>query len=151
MLLYFYTQKLSGFGSPKVIHGTKLVPDLYSNRDSLSGNHAGLLTTGNPCAPVIAADTPLRPKTRLDKLMESHRHGITVVQCEGEPEPLIGVYAKALFDACEDILRGAKTSVRRRMTETGFEIPECTGDSALLMNGSTPEENQKMRSNAKKR
>ena len=131
-------------GYPKAISGTKFVPDIYPGRGPLSGIHAGLLAIKNPCALVIAVDTPLLPKELLEKLMESHSYGITIVKCGEELEPLIGIYDKALFDACEDILRGTKTSIRRLMAKAGFETLEYTGDPALLMNCNTPAEYQKI-------
>lgn len=124
--------------------GCQFVPDVYPHRGPLSGIHAGLLAIRDDRALVLAVDTPLVPESLLRKLIETHLAGITLVTCQGEIEPLIGVYDKALAQKGEETLLNGKTSVRRFCRAAGFTALPYTGDPALLMNCNTPEEYAKL-------
>ena len=50
---------VSGYAKP--VEGILYVPDLYPDRGSLSGIHAGLLAIKNASDQVLAVDTPLLP------------------------------------------------------------------------------------------
>lgn len=126
------------------ITGTRAVTDVYPHRGPLSGIHAGLMAIYEPRALVLAVDTPLVPLETLKDLMKKHGGGISVLSHGAELEPLIGVYDKALFKACEDILHGENSSLRRLFQMAGVSTVEYTGDPALLLNCNTPEEYRKI-------
>ena len=131
-------------GNVQPIAGTRAVTDIYPHRGPLSGIHAGLLAIQGSRALVLAVDTPLVPEETLLELMDKHSGGISVLSHRGEIEPLIGVYDKALFKACEDILQGENSSLRRLFQAVGVSTVEYTGDPALLINCNTPEEYEKI-------
>lgn len=127
-------------GYPDAPIGCRYVPDVYPHLGPLSGIHAGLAAAEQPCAMVIAVDTPLVPEAFLAELIDAHKEGITIASCRGKFEPLIGVYDKALVGECESILRGTKCYVRELFGRTEFSTFDFSGDPVLLMNANTPEE-----------
>lgn len=131
-------------GYPEPVEGTRYVPDVYPHRGPMSGVHAGLLAVRNRSALVLAVDTPLVPAALLEELIETHRTGITLVSNRGEPEPLIGVYDKALAQDCAAILQGDRSSMRRLLDTVGPTLVAYQGDPTLLLNGNTPEEYQRI-------
>ena len=131
-------------GYPASIEDVRSVTDVYPRRGPLGGIHAGLLAIKEPRALVLAVDTPLLPPELLQQLIDSHKSDITVVSCSGALEPLIGVYSKSLCPACEEILRGERTAIRRLYDTVGFAVVEYTGDPTLLMNCNTPEDYERI-------
>lgn len=125
-------------GGPGAAGDCRCVPDVYPGRGPLGGIHAGLLAVREPCALVLAVDTPLVPVPLLTELLENHREGITLVSCRGQLEPLIAVYDRALARRCEEILQGENTSLRKLFQAVGFSALEYTGDPGLLRNCNTP-------------
>ena len=132
---------VAGFLSSKA--GVRFMPDLYPHRGPLSGLHAGLLAVRGTEALVLAVDTPLVPEALLSMLLSRHRGGITVVSCNGEIEPLIGVYDKALAANCESLLQGENRSLRQLLRQTAVTTLDYNGDPALLMNCNTEAEYRK--------
>lgn len=120
--------------------GIRWVPDIYPHRGPLSGIHAGLLAAREGRALVVAVDMPLVPESLLAELLEAHREGVTLCTLDGRRLPLPGVYDKSLAPACETILRGEDTSLRRLFRETRIREVSFSGDGALLANCNTPEE-----------
>ncbi len=147
-LIRYQTDRLSTLGIkdiviagyPKPPEGTRFAPDVYPRRGPLSGLHAGLLAVENPCALLLAVDTPLVPAALLRELIEAHRGGITLAAMEGEPEPLIGVYDRALARDCEAVLQGERTSMRQLFERVKPALVPYRGDPLLLLNCNTPEE-----------
>ena len=129
-------------GYEKVPVGTRFVPDVYPHRGPLSGIHAGLCAAQNDCALVLAVDTPLVPESLLLELIETHHRGITVVEARGMPEPLIGVYDRALIRDCEQILQGNRFSLRILLDKIGYTPCPYIGDLRRLSNCNTWEEYQ---------
>ena len=132
-------------GRTEAYPGTRCVSDRIAHRGPLSGIHAGLLEAAHPRALVLAVDTPLVPGEWLLRLIRSHRGGITVTECGGEPEPLIGVYDRTLAETCGELLRGEKRSVKRLLELEGCTRMAFDGDPRLLMNCNTPEEYAEVR------
>lgn len=127
-------------GTARTVEGACSVPDRYPHRGPLSGIHAGLDAIRNPCALVLAVDTPLVPAEHLEALLERHESGVTVTTLDGELEPLIGVYDRSLCGLCENLLRGSNTSLRKLFRKTKLTTLAYTGDPALLLNCNTPED-----------
>ena len=131
-------------GYPKPQEGARFAPDVYPHRGPLSGIHAGLLAVENRSALLLAVDTPLVPEELLRELIAAHRGGITLAALKREPEPLIGVYDKALAADCEAVLQGEKTSVRRLFDRVKPALVPYRGDPLLLLNCNTPEEYRRL-------
>lgn len=129
---------ISGYAKP--VKGTLSVPDIYQSRGPLGGIHAGLQKVKNASALVLAVDTPLLPTSLLEHLIRSHREGITLIAHDGEIEPLIGIYDRALAQECEAILKGTGSSIRRLLDRAAYSTLEYTGELQLLTNCNTPEE-----------
>ena len=127
-------------GYDKPLPNARVVPDIYPHLGPLSGLHAGLSGIQSSCALVLAVDTPLVPESLLRALMELHTRGATITLADGRPEPLIGVYDKSLAQACERVLQGEDTSMRRFLKTVSMTTLEYQGDRALLMNCNTPED-----------
>ena len=127
-------------GYPEPVPGTRYAPDRYPHCGPMSGIHAGLAAIQNDAALVLAVDTPLVPDALLLALLRRHEAGATVVTLFGEPEPLIGVYDRAMAELCEQALRQGKASVRRFLKETGYTPLPYEGDPFLLSNCNTPAE-----------
>ena len=129
---------LSGYAEP--VDGTRFVPDCYPHCGPLSGIHAGLLAAEHRAALVLAVDTPLVPPALLEELLRVHKKGITIVSCNGEWEPLIGVYDKTISSSCRELLQGEDYSLRSLFRKVPFSVLEYDGDPLLLMNCNTPED-----------
>ena len=147
-LIQFQVDKFRALGIEDIViagytthvEGTRTVQDIYPRRGPLSGIQAGLLAVKNRSALVLAVDTPLIPEALLRELIEAHQTGITLVFNHGEPEPLIGVYDRALAQDCASILSGDKTSVRKLLDRVRPTVVAYQGDPTLLLGCNTPEE-----------
>ena len=129
---------LSGYS--KALPGTKSVRDIIPRCGPLSGIHAGLQVICEQSALVLAVDTPFIPEALLEQLVSEHRGGITVVEAEGRLEPLIGVYDKSLFTACERLLHEKNTSMRALLSTEKSRGISYNGEIPLLANLNTPDE-----------
>ncbi len=140
-LLSHQIQKLQSLGVGEVlISGTEEgIPDVYPHRGPLSGIHACLKRAKRDAVLFLSVDAPLLPEETLLSLIGAHQGGITLLEHDGEPEPLIGIYDRSLAAACEAILKTERTSVRRLLDQAAVQTVHYTGDPALLMNCNTPE------------
>lgn len=145
-LLSHQIQKLKKLGIDEVlISGTaEGIPDVYPHRGPLSGIHACLLKTKHDAVLFLSVDAPLLPEETLLSLIEAHRSGITLLEHDGELEPLMGIYDRALAETCESILKTERTSVRRLLDQAAVRTVPYTGDPALLFNCNTPEAYQQL-------
>ena len=143
-LLTHQVRKLRALGIGDVlISGAEPgVPDVYPHRGPLSGIHACLLAAKHDAVLFLSVDIPLVPETALLSLIEAHTGGVTLLEYEGEIEPLIGIYDRALAEDCEAILKTERTSVRRLLDRVTVRTVPYTGDPALLLNCNTPENYQ---------
>lgn len=145
-LLSHQIRKLKSLGVDEVlISGTADgIPDVYPHRGPLSGIHACLKQAKHDAVLFLSVDAPLVPPETLLSLIDAHRSGITLLEHDGEIEPLMGVYDRALAETCESILQTERTSVRRLLDQAAVRTVPYTGDSMLLMNCNTPEAYQKL-------
>ena len=133
---------LSGYDG--TVEGGRYVPDVVPHRGPLSGIHAGLCAAEEDACLVLSVDAPLVPLSALFALMQEHREGITILEHDGQREPLIGVYDRALAPLCGKILRGEHSSVKRLFDLVGVKALPCESDSSLLSNCNTPGEYETM-------
>lgn len=145
-LLSHQIQKLQSLGVDEVlISGTpEGIPDVYPHRGPLSGIHACLLNAKHDAVLFLSVDAPLVPLETLCSLIEAHTGGITLLEHDGEIEPLMGIYDRALAETCETILKTEHTSARRLLDQAEARTVVYTGDPALLFNCNTPEAYQKL-------
>lgn len=145
-LLTHQTRKLQSLGIEEVlISGTADgIPDVYPHRGPLSGIHACLLQAKHDAVLFLSVDAPLVPEEALLPLIEAHTGGVTLLEHDGEVEPLMGIYDRALAATCEGILQTERTSVRRLLDQAQVRRVSYTGDPALLFNCNTPEAYQKL-------
>ena len=118
----------------------RFVPDIVPHRGPLSGIHAGLAAARSERCLVLSVDAPLVPLSALSALMARHGEGITVLEHGGRPEPLIGVYDRALAPLCGELLKGERSSVMRLFDAAGFSTLPAEAEEGLLANCNTPEE-----------
>jgi molybdopterin-guanine dinucleotide biosynthesis protein A len=82
----------------------QIVSDLFSDRSSLTGLHAGLFTLQNPFAFICACDTPFL-KIELVKIIlaqiDQHSQVVVPKTSAGFYEPLCAVYAKTCVGPIE--------------------------------------------------
>lgn len=131
-------------GYANSLEGTRFAPDIFPHCGPLSGIHTGLIKALERSALVLAVDTPLIPLEHLSLLIKAHTGGITLTECDGKLEPLIGVYDKNLANTCGQILRSEHTSVRELFRLTDPRVLHYDGDPRMLMNCNTPEEYERM-------
>lgn len=145
-LLTHQIQKLKKLGVDEVlISGTADgIPDVYPHRGPLSGIHACLKQAKHDAVLFLSVDVPLLPAETLLALIEAHQSGVTLLEHDGEIEPLMGIYDRALAETCEAILKTERTSVRRLLDLAEVRTVPYTGDPALLFNCNTPEAYQKL-------
>jgi len=127
----------SGCGNDPAV---RIVPDLFPHRGPLSGIHAGLTAAGHASCLVLSVDAPLVPYSVLLELIEQHIAGVTVLGHDGQVEPLIGVYDRALAPLCGEILAGENSSVRQLFARADFRVFPSKAEPLLLSNCNTPEE-----------
>ena len=156
-MIDWQTQKLSMLGIEDIllsgyegeIEGGRFVPDIVPHRGPLSGIHAGLTAAQEDACLVLSVDAPLVPFYTLVKLMNTHSSGITVLEHDGQLEPLIGVYDRSLAPLCGELLAGERSSVKRLFDRAGVTTLPCEAESPLLSNCNTPEEYAVLLSRAK--
>jgi molybdopterin-guanine dinucleotide biosynthesis protein B len=120
--------------------GGRAVSDIVSHRGPLSGIHAGLSSAECTSCLVLSVDAPLVPFSVLFSLMDRHHSGITVIEHDGQIEPLIGIYDRTLAPLCAELLAGSHSSVRQLFNRTDFQVLPCAADPMLLSNCNTLEE-----------
>ena len=129
---------LSGYKGE--LEGGRYVPDIVPHRGPFIGIHAGLAAAEHDACLVLSVDTPLVPFFTLLKLMETHNSAITVLEHDGQSEPLIGVYDRSLAPLCGEMLAGERSSVKRLFDIAGVTALPCETEPLLLSNCNTPEE-----------
>ena len=127
-------------GCRQDIPGTRFVPDALPAHGPLSGIHACLGAAEHDAVLFLSVDVPLVPVETLRALLDAHTGGITLLSVDGAPQPLIGVYDKALAPLCRELLESGRCSVRRLLDAAGFTTVEYRGEADLLANCNTPEE-----------
>ncbi len=124
--------------------GAHCVPDIVPRRGPLSGIHAGLIAAAHDACLVLSVDAPLVPFSVLSALMERHAAGATVLSHDGQTEPLIGVYDRALAPLCARLLAGEHASVMRLLDLAGARQLPAQAGAEMLANCNTPEEYRRL-------
>jgi molybdenum cofactor guanylyltransferase len=91
-----------------------LVRDLFSERSSLTGIHAGLFYAKHPLAFVTACDTPLLQPALIRMLLETagDETDVVIPQTENGLEPLCAVYSRRCLHAISHRLRQGDFRIR---------------------------------------
>jgi molybdopterin-guanine dinucleotide biosynthesis protein A len=91
-----------------------LVTDLFAERSSLTGIHAGLFYAKHPLAFVTACDTPLLQPALIRMLLETASEDTDVVipQTENGLEPLCAVYSQRCLHPIRHRLRQGDFRIR---------------------------------------
>ena len=125
----------------------KLVSDIYLNKGPLAGIHAALQASVNESVLVITEDAPLVSASFIRELMEAHSRNasrITVAECNGRMQQLLGVYDKELAPICEELLgegrATVKSTVKSLIERVGCEKLTFDGDEIIIRGCNTPEE-----------
>ena len=124
------------------------VEDKYQDKGPLAGIHAGLEKAVNQSVLVITEDAPLIPEDYISSLMKKHREGkrpITVAECGGRLQPLLGIYDKNLIPLCDSILQGDKAAPMFLIERAGCEMVSFQGDELLIRGCNTPEEYERLK------
>lgn len=120
------------------IAGTRIVPDIYTQRGPLGGLHACLQATEYPQALVLSVDVPLVPLSALNHLCRAHTAGVTVLRHGEKQEPLIGVYDSILSDGIAELIAEKSASVRELAQIAPWTCWDYLGPEELLHNCNTP-------------
>ncbi len=132
---------ISGYDRP--VEGTRAVSDIYSGKGPIGGIHACMKAARKPACLVVSVDAPLFPAEWLEKLVEEHEGGATVLSYNGEIEPLLAVYDTNLAQRAEELILKEERAVRRMANNKAVKKVEYTGDVQLLLNCNTPEDFEK--------
>ena len=127
-------------GSVLDVPGTRFVPDILPHHGPLSGIHACLTAAVNPAVLFLSVDTPLIPPELLQKLLDEHTGGVTLLRHGEQIEPLLGVYDRALAGLCEPVLKSGQTAVRQLLKQTDIHFVYYEGDADVFLNCNTPQE-----------
>ena len=122
---------------------SKLVSDIYSNKGPLAGIHAALQASVNESVLVITEDAPLVSASFIRELMEAHSRNasrITVAECNGQMQQLLGVYDKELAPLCDELLRSDRANVKSLIEKVGCDKLTFDGDEIIIRGCNTPEE-----------
>jgi molybdopterin-guanine dinucleotide biosynthesis protein A len=125
-----------------------IVTDLFPDRSSLTGIHAGLFYMKNPFAFFSACDTPFLKKDLIEILLEKidNRHDIIMPETSAGMEPLCAVYSKRCLNAAEHHINQGKFKIQWALKNHRMKkIPEQrlrSKDPELLsfFNINTPED-----------
>ena len=150
--LQHLTDKLKAIGIGEILisgyeaapEGTRMIRDRIPHKGPLSGIHAALMEASFPACLVLPVDMPLLPEEVLKKLVETHTGSITLLQHNGQTEPLVGVYDCRLAALCGEILKGERTAVKELLKKAGHSVLSLSGDDALFRNFNTPEEYEEL-------
>ena len=115
-----------------VISGRRTVPDKIPHRGALGRLASALQAAANEKCLVLSVDALLVPPAVLFALMRQHRGGITVVEHGGQIEPLIGVYDRALFSVCEELLASGQDSLKCLFGAAPFSSLHCETEALLF-------------------
>lgn len=127
------------------VPGARTVQDERPHLGPVGGLKAGFDAAKHEKCLVLSVDAPLVPFAVLFELMRRHHSGgITVIEHDGQLEPLIGVYDRSLSAACTELLTAEHASVRRLFDKVAFQALHCDVDPLLLSNCNTPEEYRRM-------
>jgi molybdopterin-guanine dinucleotide biosynthesis protein A len=125
-----------------------LVTDLFAERSSLTGIHAGLFYAKHPLAFVTACDTPLLQPALIRMLLEAAGNDIDVVipKTEKGLEPLCAVYSQRCLDPITHRLRQGDYRIRSFFRKARVRhVPEpqlrrCDPDLRSFYNINTSED-----------
>ena len=86
----------------------KIVTDIYADRSSLTGIHAGLVNARSEYALVVPCDTPFLKPAVVGLLLDQLEPGIDIVVpvVDGHFQPLCAIYSKRCLPAIEKQLGG---------------------------------------------
>lgn len=103
-------------------------PDLYLQKGPLGGIYTGLMHSKTEKNIILSCDTPFVPSDLLCHLVEqSHSHPITLATFNTEPQPLIGVYKKALLPNFKAFLDQNQLKMRYICEELAAQNIELAG------------------------
>jgi molybdenum cofactor guanylyltransferase len=125
-----------------------IVTDIYPERSSLTGVHAGLFYSGNPFAFVSACDTPFLKREVVEMVLDRLQPEIDLVlpRTAAGAEPLCAAYSRRCLKPIEQAIRLNHMKIQRALAGCRIEIvPEAdlrTRDAQLLsfFNVNTPED-----------
>jgi len=91
-----------------------IVSDIFSDRSSLTGIHAGLFYMKNPFAFFSACDTPFLKKELVETLIENIEKNIDIIMPETAAgfEPLCAIYSKRCLKQAEQHLKENKFKIQ---------------------------------------
>lgn len=92
----------------------------------------------HPRCLVLGVDTPLVPVSALAHLCRLHQQGVTVLECRGHQEPLIGVYDSHLSSAIEPLIVDYGAPVWTLEHQTTWQTFSYQGPEVFLKNCNTP-------------
>jgi molybdopterin-guanine dinucleotide biosynthesis protein A len=126
----------------------RIVTDIFPERSSLTGIHAGLFYAEHPFAFVSACDTPFLKREILELVLERVRPEFDLVMpcTEAGAEPLCAAYSRRCLKPIENAIRGNRMKIRLALAGCRVEtIPEAdvlARDPELLsfFNVNTPED-----------
>ena len=121
--------------------------DIYRNKGPLGGVHACLREVKYEHALVLAEDAPFIPEDFLKRLIDCHSRGsqqITVSVCNGNLQPLTGIYDRILYESCEKLLREEKGNLIKLIQNNTHKTVSFTGDELLIRGSNTIEEYKRM-------
>ncbi len=136
-------QKMRSVGISEILisgYGPGMIPDDIPEKGPLGGLYSCLRRASNRCCLVLPVDVPLIPEETLIALIQAHKGGITLLECNGKIEPLIGIYDSGLAETILPMLQSGSTAVRRLLDSVGYRTIPFTEKADLLTNCNTPEE-----------
>jgi molybdopterin-guanine dinucleotide biosynthesis protein A len=104
-----------------------LVTDIYSERSSLTGIHAGLFYSRTPFVFVTACDTPFLKKEIIETVISRMEPGVAVVIPEtgGGLEPLCAAYSRDCLLLMERQIKAKKFQIKKMFQKLRVKkIPE---------------------------
>lgn len=136
--------------SPREFLGwdAKIVTDIFTERSSLTGIHAGLFYAENPFAFVCACDTPFLKREVVELVLERLRPGVDVVlpRTAAGAEPLCAAYSRRCLKPIEQHLQSRLMKIQLALADCRIEtVPEAAireRDPELVsfFNVNTPED-----------
>lgn len=128
--------------------GAKITTDIFSDRSSLTGLHAGLTLAQTPHAFVCACDAPFLKKAVVKTILEAIDSHIDIVVPETEKglEPLCAVYSKRCLPMIELALARKNFAIRniynmsRVKTISEKALRRLDPELASFFNVNTPED-----------
>ena len=126
----------------------KIVTDIFPERSSLTGIHAGLFYAENPFAFVCACDTPFLKREVVELVLERLRPGTDVAlpRTAAGAEPLCAAYSRRCLKPIEQHLKSRLMKIQLALAGCRIEtVPEAAireRDPQLMsfFNVNTPED-----------